>query len=86
VGKRSLYSFALRRISDFRDMYLSRYASGRLIRQAYYGHGWDTIELYMEQKWWLGATCVVVLAIAGLWQRQKSNRLRSGSTTAAGSK
>ena len=81
IRKRDIYSYVLRRISDFRDLYLSRSSWGRSIKVAYYGHGWNSVEVYLERKWWAGIA-VMALAIFGL--RQHRSRGRKGTAENVG--
>jgi hypothetical protein len=72
--RNDLRAYSLRLTSDFRDLYLSRFSLGRSIRRAYYGRGWDSIELRLEHDWWIGAV-IIVLAWAGLrFRRQKARK------------
>jgi hypothetical protein len=82
IRKRNLYAYALRRISDVRDLYVSRFYWGRTLARSYYGMGWDSIELYLEREWWLGAMCMA-LAFAGLWYRRRADKKRPAERTAA---
>ena len=65
VRKGDVYAYVLRRVSDFRDLQLSRFSWGAAVTRAYYRHDWDSIELYLEGKWWAGVLCIG-LAFAGL--------------------
>lgn len=62
IRKSGVYAGVLRRASDFRDLYLSRSSWGYVITQAYYRNGWDSIERYLERKWWIGLTCIGAFA------------------------
>ena len=70
VRKTSLYSYSLRIASDFRDMHLSRSKFGSALIRGYYLHQWDKVELYLEEKWWLGVT-FLVLVIVGIRHHQR---------------
>lgn len=71
--KSDLGPYALRRISDFRDLYLTKIAFGRAIKKEYYRYGWDSIELRLEQKWWVYTTSVL-LAFGALWFHRRRTR------------
>ena len=73
IGRRSAYVYALRRISDLRDLRLSRSSWGNAIVQTYYRRDWNSIELCLEQKWWVVVGCVV-LAVGGLWYHRRRTR------------
>ena len=66
LGRFSLHAAALRRISDFRDLYLSRFSLGRYVTGAYYRYGWDSIELHAEMAWRL-VVALVGVGLAGAW-------------------
>jgi hypothetical protein len=66
LGRTSLYASALRQASDFRDLYLSRFALGRFVAGAYYQYGWDSLELRAEMAWRIVAACLAV-GLAGIW-------------------
>src|SRR6266576_22466 len=68
IRKNNVYAYALRWISDFRDLYLSRFSLGRDLIQAYYDHDGYSVELYLERKWSVGITCLG-LTFGGLWHR-----------------
>lgn len=72
IGKSGVRLYALRWISDFRDMYLSKFSLGRVIKRYYYRQGWDSIELHLEQEWWV--YLCIVLVFAGLWYRLRRAR------------
>lgn len=69
IRKNSLHAYALRRISDFRDLHLSRSSWGNAITQAYYHHGWNAIEVYLERRWWIGVMCIGLVFGAALFWR-----------------
>ncbi len=72
--KNDVQVYAVRWISDFRDLYLRKLHWGRAITNIYYGNHVDSIELYLERKWWV-AVIVMGLAFAGLrYRRQKARR------------
>jgi hypothetical protein len=72
IRKRNLHAYALRMISDFRDLYLSKSSWGHAITQAYYGYGWDSVERYLEGKWWVVLTCIGLVFAAFLYGRLRS--------------
>lgn len=77
IRKRSLYAYALRRISDVRDMDLSRFSWGRVIVAAYYGDNAEAWELALERRWWLMLLCVALL---GVFYLRRRSRRRSASS------
>src|SRR5713101_1511239 len=81
IRKNNLHAYALRRISDFRDLYLSRSSLGQSIKQAYYRNGWDVVERWLERKWWAGAAGVLLM-IAGLRFRQRRAKRRAAARAA----
>ena len=58
VGKRDLRVLALRKLSDFRDLKLSRSPLGRKLVSAYYQDGWNLTEEHFES--WKGVGVVVI--------------------------
>jgi peptidoglycan/xylan/chitin deacetylase (PgdA/CDA1 family) len=82
IRKRNVYAYVLRRASDFRDLHLSRSSWGSAITKAYYRHGWDSIEGYLERKWWVGLLGMG-LAFAGLhyWRQRVGKRAAERATT-----
>jgi hypothetical protein len=82
ISKSSIYAYILRWISDFRDLHLSQVSWGYAIKQAYYDYGGDSIEEYVEQKWWVGVLCVG-LVIAGLRYRRWRAGKRAAETATA---
>ena len=80
LGTTSLYACALRQVSDFRDLYLSRFSLGRYLTKAYYRYGWDSIELRAEMAWRI-VVALVGVALAGTWyfrRRPPTKKVRSG--------
>ena len=75
IGKRKLHAYVLRRISDFRDLYLSRSSTGQAFTRFYYRHGWASIEQYAERNWWVGLVGVGTL-VAGIGYRRRRARRR----------
>jgi hypothetical protein len=86
VRKRSLYAYALRTISDFRDLHLSRSSWGKAITRSYYGHHRDELELYLEQKWWVGLIWVglILVAIRYCRRHRTTVRMKQRPTTHSG--
>jgi hypothetical protein len=76
ISKRNVHAYALRMISDFRDLYLSRFSWGKALTRAYYRHNWDTAELYIEKKWWVGIICAAV-GVVGIWYRRRKTMSRA---------
>jgi hypothetical protein len=54
----------LRRISDFRDLTLSRYSWGRALTRFYYDGGLDSVELKVEQS--IPAIAILIVLVAAL--------------------
>ncbi len=71
LGTSSFSASTLRYISDFRDLYLSRFSLGRLATSAYYQYGWDSIELRAEKAWKTVIVCTAMLFAALWWLRQR---------------
>ena len=68
VRKGSVRSYALRSISDFRDLYLARTGMGRTFIDWYYLNGADSIELFVEQRWkyivgFIAALCLFIFGV-----------------------
>src|SRR6266403_173855 len=74
IRKSGVRTYALRRISDFRDLYLSRFSWGRDIKKYYYRHGWNLIELYLEQKWWVYVTCMALAFVVLRYRRLRTRK------------
>lgn len=72
IRKRSLYAFALRRISDVRDIEMSRFSWSRTIVASYYGGNAEAWELALERRWWVMLLCGVLLG--ALYLRRQSRR------------
>jgi hypothetical protein len=73
--KTELYVRFLRGASDFRDLYLSTSSAGRTVRNAYYRFGMNSVELYFERNWWIGAICLG-LTIVYIRRRQRSKSVK----------
>jgi hypothetical protein len=58
----NLRVYALRMISDFRDLYLSKSSLGGTFVRGYYRYRWDSTELFLEHVWWM----IIVLVIIGV--------------------
>jgi hypothetical protein len=74
IRKSDVRAYALRQISDFRDLYLSRFTWGRDIKKYYYRNGWDSIELHLEQKWWVFVTCMALAFVALRYRRLRTRK------------
>jgi hypothetical protein len=68
--------YALRQISDFRDLFLSVHGWGRTLIGSYYDGGGESLELRMEKRWRY-AVGVVVVGLAVGWYRFRMRRNRS---------
>lgn len=66
--KSGLRSYALRSISDFRDLYLSKTGMGRTFIDWYYFNRTDSVELFIEQKWkhFVGFIAILCLFLIGV--------------------
>jgi hypothetical protein len=60
VKSRSPYIYALRMVSDFRDIYLAKSSWGDSFAKSYYRHRWDSTELLIERYWWILILLVTV--------------------------
>jgi len=78
VRKNSIRAYALRLISDFRDLYLSRFSRGTALTRAYYGHRWDSVELYLEARWWVVIICLAFAFVAIRRLRRQTLSTRRG--------
>jgi peptidoglycan/xylan/chitin deacetylase (PgdA/CDA1 family) len=74
IGKRKLHANVLRRISDFRDLYLSRSSAGQVFTRFYYRHGWASIEQYAERNWWVGLVGVGIVVTGIRYRRRRARR------------
>jgi len=75
IGKNSSYASALRMVSDFRDLKLSRSAWGSALTRAYYDHNWDTLEAHLERNWRAVVIVVLTIVVLGIWHRRRSGRI-----------
>ena len=75
IGKSSAYAGALRMISDFRDLKLSRSSWGSALTQAYYDHNWDTLEAHLDRGWWVAVVVVLTIVIFGICNRRRRGRI-----------
>jgi hypothetical protein len=69
-------AYALRKLSDLRDIYLSRFTLGHSITRFYYAHGWNHAEQRVERKWWV-VLLLLVVGIAGVRYQRRRGRKRS---------
>ncbi len=74
IRKSEVRTYALRRISDFRDLYLSRFSWGRDIKKYYYRYGWNSVELHLEQKWWAYVTCIALALVVLGYRRLRTRK------------
>lgn len=81
IGKGGIRVRTLRRVSDFRDMVLSRSALGRRFTAAYYGRGWNSMEELLESRWTIVAALVIAIGAAGLRRRRRKQRVMKVSAT-----
>lgn len=75
LGRTSLYASALRRVSDFRDLYLSRLSLGRSLTEAYYRNRWDSWELRAEMIW-KSVAAALIIALVAIWSFHRWNTAR----------
>lgn len=78
--------WALRHISDFRDITLSRSSLGSRFVSTYYGHGWNLIEERWETRLIaLIAICFVTMSVLIVRRKLRHNRSLTSHTKAASS-
>lgn len=77
IRRRSVYAYVLRRLSDVRDMDLSRFRWGRAMVAGYYGDKADGWELAIEHRWWLVLLCVSLIGVLYLRRRRKQRGARN---------
>jgi hypothetical protein len=75
VGNSGLYEWTIRRTSDLRDIYLSRFPVGRALTRAYYRGNWRMIAVGVERYWALFTICFG-LVLAGAWYGCLRHRYR----------
>jgi hypothetical protein len=81
ISKKGVRIALLRRISDFRDLTLSRYSWGRTLTRSYYDGGFDRVELKIET----GLPALVLLIVfAAVVVAVRSGRRRSRGTRTNG--
>jgi hypothetical protein len=81
VGNKNLRISLIRKVSDFRDIYLSQLSWGRTITRIYYSHNWDLFEGRIERSWCMVAACIG-LVFGGEWYfRRKGRKQRAGDMT-----
>lgn len=70
--KSGVRSYALRGISDLRDLYLSKTKTGRTFIDWYYFNRADSVELFVERKWkyFVGFIAVLCLLLVGARRTQ----------------
>lgn len=70
--KNGARSYALRGISDLRDLYLSKTKTGRTFIDWYYFNRADSVELFVERKWkyFVGFIAVLCLLLVGARRTQ----------------
>ncbi len=73
-AKYDLRVMLLRRISDFRDLTLSKWSIGAFLTRLYYTKGFDDLEVYAERGWPLFAFAVLCLLAVGTIRRKKRSR------------
>jgi len=86
ISKGSPYVYTLRWISDFRDLYLSRSSWGSAVTQAYYQHHWDSVELFLERKWWVVVTFAGLVLLGLVCHRRKTKLVTRRATVSRYSK
>ncbi|WP_263357922.1 hypothetical protein [Acidicapsa ligni] len=76
LRRKTLHSYILRQISDFRDMYLSRHPWGRSLIGSYYIHNGESLESRLERRWYIStASILIVLGIIWYGLRQRKRRI-----------
>jgi hypothetical protein len=77
IKSSGLHVWAIRHISDFRDLYLSRFPWGSWATHFYYDHGWNLLEVKLESTYSPGAVIVILLPLAGiLYARRRKRHLK----------
>ncbi len=71
VRKTNIYAYALRSVSDFRDLRLSRSSWGNAFTRSYYRHDWDSVEFCLEQNWWMGVVGAGLVLLGIRYRRRK---------------
>lgn len=79
VSKKAIRIALLRRISDFRDLTLSRYSWGRALTAFYYDGSLDSVELRIEKgiPWIIALVFLLAIVLAVKFARRKANRTRT---------
>ncbi len=80
VKSRRPYVYALRMISDFRDLYLSKSSLGESFVKSYYRYRWDSAELFLERNWWMLIVFVIVGFGSVRYHRNRAPRHPSHDT------
>lgn len=80
IGRTSPYPYALRMVSDLRDLYLSKVPWGREVTRSYYRWGWDSLELDLERQWWTGVICLLLL-VFGVRHARRVSRDKTAERT-----
>lgn len=65
VKTTNLHVYALRMVSDFRDLYMSKSSLGESLVEGYYRYRWDSKELFLEHHW-LMIVLVVIIGFGGI--------------------
>lgn len=65
ISKHGVRVYALRMLSDFRDIYLMNSSWGNAVIRIYYGHKWNMVEESFDRHWiWLLMICAGASALA----------------------
>ncbi len=74
VSTRNMHVYALRMVSDFRDLYMSKSHLGEAFVRSYYRYRWDSTELFLEHNWWM-IVAVVIIGFGGIrYHRSRTPR------------
>jgi hypothetical protein len=80
VKSRNAYFYALRMISDLRDLYISKSSLGASFVKSYYRYRWDSAELLLERYWWMLIVFVIVGFTTFRYYRNRALRHPSQDT------
>jgi hypothetical protein len=86
VHRENLRIYGLRKISDFRDLYLSRHSWGRSLMNAYYGGRGEAFEAFVERRLvpLAGfAVCAIILLWVTVRRRRRGRVMRANKGSLA---
>ncbi len=80
VKSRNPYVYALRMLSDLRDLYISKTLFGEEFVKGYYRYRADYAELLMERYWWMAIVFVAAgFAIVRYWRHRTLRYFNQGT-------